>query len=80
MAELPGDLIGSVAVGDRSGLRLRRGVRKQTIRVAPTADLEEVAEHGPGTAGNTEVALCTPGDALPGAGFALANPGNRKAT
>lgn len=52
----------------------------QTIRVTPIADMDQVAENGTWTAGNTEVALCAPGEALLGIGFAFENPGNREVT
>ncbi len=52
----------------------------ETIRLTPITDIDAVAENGMWTAGNTEVALCSPGEALLGTGFAFTEPGNREVT
>ncbi len=52
----------------------------ETIHTTPIADIDAVAENGMWTAGNTEVAVCAPGERLLGGGFAFTNPGNREAT
>ena len=51
-----------------------------TIHTTPIADLDQVAENGTWTAGNTEAALCGPGEALLGTGFVFTEPGNREVT
>ncbi|MGB7686741.1 MAG: hypothetical protein WBL45_13270 [Solirubrobacterales bacterium] len=53
---------------------------EQTIHAAPIADADQVASNPDWTAGNSEVALCAPGERLLSAGFAFTNPGNREAT
>jgi hypothetical protein len=52
----------------------------ETIHVTPITDIDQVAANPEWTAGNTEVALCGPGEALLAPGFAFTNPGNREAT
>ena len=52
----------------------------ETIRTTPIADIDQVASNPEWTAGNTEVALCAPGEALLGPGFAFTQPGNREVT
>lgn len=51
---------------------------QQSIRTKAIADIDEVAENGAWTAGNSEVALCAPGEALLGTGFLMNDPGNRE--
>jgi hypothetical protein len=53
---------------------------EQTIHSTPITDVDEVAENGKWTAGNSEVALCAPGERLLSGGFAFTEPGNREAT
>lgn len=65
---------GAIAPGSVHGVALGAEVVHQT----PIADIDEVAENGKWTAGNTEVALCGPGEALLAPGFIFANPGNRE--
>jgi hypothetical protein len=50
----------------------------ETVHATPIADIDEVAENGTWTAGNTEVAVCAPGEALLSPGFIFTNPGNRE--
>lgn len=50
----------------------------ETVHTAQIGDLDEVAENGTWTAGNTEVASCGAGERLIGGGFAFTNPGNRE--
>lgn len=49
-----------------------------TIHSTPIADIDQVAENGTWTAGNTEAALCGVGEALLGTGFAFIESGNRE--
>lgn len=51
-----------------------------SIKATPIADIDEVAANPEWTAGNSEVALCAPGEALLGTGFLFTNPGNRQVT
>lgn len=51
-----------------------------SIHSTPIADIDQVASNPEWTAGNTEVALCAPGEALLGTGFAFTEPGNREVT
>jgi len=51
-----------------------------SIKATPIADIDEVAANPEWTAGNSEVALCAPGEALLGTGFLFTNPGNREVT
>lgn len=53
---------------------------KRTLHVATMKDLDQVAENGTWTAGDTASALCGPGEALIGTGFAMTQPGNREVT
>lgn len=48
----------------------------ETVVIKPIADLDKVAHNGEWTGSNTEVALCGPGEALLGSGFAFATPSN----
>lgn len=48
------------------------------VKTKLIADIDEVAENGTWTAGNSEVAVCAPGEALLGGGFMLTKPGNRE--
>jgi hypothetical protein len=50
----------------------------ETLHQTPIKDVDEVAENGKWTAGNTEVAICGPGEALLAPGFFFASPGNRE--
>ena len=50
----------------------------ETLHTVPITDIDEVAENGKWTAGNTEDALCGPGEALLAPGFVFTNPGNRE--
>jgi hypothetical protein len=50
----------------------------ETLHQTPIKDVDEVAENGKWTAGNTEVAVCAPGEALLAPGFFFAYPGNRE--
>jgi hypothetical protein len=52
----------------------------ETLHVTPIADIDQVASNPEWTAGHTEVALCGPGEALLGVGFASPEPGNREVT
>jgi hypothetical protein len=51
-----------------------------SIRSTPIADLDQVAENGMWTAGNTEAVVCGPGEVLLGTGFAFTEPGNKEVT
>lgn len=51
-----------------------------SVKTKPIADLDAIAANIEWTASNTEVAVCGPGEALLGAGFAFTNPGNREAS
>jgi hypothetical protein len=51
----------------------------ETVVVRPIADLDKVAHNGEWTGSDTEVALCGPGEALLGSGFAFATPSNGEA-
>lgn len=51
----------------------------QTLVTTPIADLDVGAHNIEWTASNTEAALCGPGEALLGSGFAFTNPGNGEA-
>lgn len=51
-----------------------------SIKATPITDIDEVAANPEWTAGNSEVALCAPGEALLGTGFLFTNPGNRQVT
>lgn len=51
-----------------------------SIKATPIADIDQVAANPEWTAGNSEVALCAPGEALLGTGFLFTNPGNREVT
>jgi hypothetical protein len=53
---------------------------EQTIHSTPITDVDAVAENGQWTAGNSEVALCGPGERLLSGGFKFTEPGNREAT
>jgi hypothetical protein len=53
---------------------------EETIHATPIKDIDQVAENGTWTAGNTEVALCAPGERLLGGGFAFTETGNREVT
>jgi hypothetical protein len=46
----------------------------------PIKDIDQVAENGTWTAGNTEVALCAPGERLLSGGFAFTETGNKEVT
>jgi hypothetical protein len=50
----------------------------RTIRVAPISDADAVAANPEWTASNTATALCGPGEALLGSGFAVTEPGDRE--
>jgi hypothetical protein len=50
----------------------------ETIHTTPIADLDSVAANPEWTGSNTEAALCGPGEALLGTGFAFTEPGNRE--
>jgi hypothetical protein len=52
----------------------------ETVVTKPISDLDAVAHNGEWTASNVEAALCGPGEALPGTGFAMTNPGNGQAS
>jgi hypothetical protein len=52
----------------------------QTLVTTPIADLDVGAHNIEWTASNTEAALCGPGEALLGSGFAFTNPGNGAAS
>lgn len=51
-----------------------------TIHNTPIADIDQVAENGTWTAGNTEAALCGVGEALLGTGFVFTESGNHEVT
>jgi hypothetical protein len=51
---------------------------KRTLQVTAMKDLDQVAENGTWTAGDTASAVCGPGEALIGTGFAMNQPGNRE--
>ncbi|MGE0067022.1 MAG: hypothetical protein AB7T48_06670 [Solirubrobacterales bacterium] len=53
---------------------------EQTIQRTPIADVDQVAENGTWTAGNTEIAVCGPGEKLLSVGFAFPEPGNKEVT
>ena len=50
----------------------------RSLHVTSIKDLDQVAENGTWTAGDTGVAMCGPGEALLGTGFAMPQPGNRE--
>jgi hypothetical protein len=52
----------------------------ETLISKPIADLDTTAHNGEWTSSNTEAALCGPGEALLGSGFAFTNPGNSQAS
>jgi hypothetical protein len=51
---------------------------EETLHETPIKDIDEVASNPQWTAGNTEVAICAPGEALLAPGFFFKNPGNRE--
>jgi hypothetical protein len=51
-----------------------------TIHETPIKDIDEVAANPEWTAGNTEVAMCGPGERILSAAFAFSNPGNKQVT
>lgn len=53
---------------------------EQTIHTTPIADMDQVAANPQWTAGNTEVALCAPGERLLGTGFVFDQQGNNEVT
>jgi hypothetical protein len=53
---------------------------EETIHTTPIKDIDQVAENGTWTAGNTEVALCAPGERLLSGGFAFTETGNKEVT
>jgi hypothetical protein len=53
---------------------------EETIHTTPITDVDEVAQNPTWTAGNTEVALCGPGERLLGGGFAFTDTGNNEVT
>jgi hypothetical protein len=69
-------MAGAIAPGSVYGGALG----KRTLHVTPIKDLDDVAENGTWTAGDTGSALCGPGEALIGTGFAMNQPGNREVT
>lgn len=50
----------------------------ETLHTVPITDIDEVEANPKWTAGNTEDALCGPGEALLAPGFVFTNPGNRE--
>lgn len=48
----------------------------ETVRVTAISDLDDIAHNGEWKASNTESAICGPGEALLGTGFAFTEPGN----
>lgn len=67
---------GAIAPGSVYGGALGR----RTLHMTDMKDLDQVAENGAWTAGDTASALCSPGEALIGTGFAMKEPGNREVT
>jgi hypothetical protein len=53
---------------------------ERTVHTTPIADIDQVAENGTWTAGNTEAALCGPGEKLLSAFYGLTELGNREVT
>jgi hypothetical protein len=53
---------------------------KRTLHMTPIKDADDVASNPEWTAGDTGSALCGPGEALIGTGFAMTEPGNREVT
>jgi hypothetical protein len=51
---------------------------ERTLHVATIGDLDQVAENGTWTAGNTGTSMCGAGEVLLGTGFAMPQPGNRE--
>lgn len=50
----------------------------RTLHVTSVKDLDQVAENGTWTAGDTGTSMCGPGEVLLGTGFAMPQPGNRE--
>lgn len=67
---------GAIAPGSIYGGALA----KRTLHVTSIKDADDVPSNPEWTAGDTESALCSPGEALIGTGFAMNQPGNREVT
>jgi hypothetical protein len=65
---------GAIAPGSIYGGALA----KRTLHVTVIKDLDQVAENGTWTGSDGANALCGPGEALLGTGFAMTQPGNRE--
>jgi len=67
---------GAIAPGSVYGGALA----KRNLHITPIKDSDSVASNPEWTAGDTGSAVCGPGEALIGTGFAMVQPGNREVT